>query len=301
MKVSVIIPTINRYDDLKESIKCLLKQDFKEFEIIIIDQTEGGDSNSLGEYHKNELIKYYRSDIKSASASRNIGIGIAEGVVLLFIDDDVIIEDKKFLQNHFRHYADELIHGVVGCPLEKQLNQKVRYERHWMSYRDQEVAWLYFPSNYGCNTYVAVGRSNNLSVRRTSAIEVGGMDENYERGAHREEADFCLRLTRKFGPLFFDPNARLIHVGNKQGGIRSWNDSQFVKAEHNVVGAIYFDLKIAHLKYKLEFHLATLRYFVLNKVILSRPGLYLIVLKRLIKSYKIARGNLKNGAINFKS
>ena len=170
-----------------------------------------------------------------------------------------------------------------------------------MSYRDQEVAWLYFPSNYGCNTYVAVGRSNNLSVRRTSAIEVGGMDENYERGAHREEADFCLRLTRKFGPLFFDPNARLIHVGNKQGGIRSWNDSQFVKAEHNVVGAIYFDLKIAHLKYKLEFHLATLRYFVLNKVILSRPGLYLIVLKRLIKSYKIARGNLKNGAINFKS
>ncbi len=301
MKISIIIPTINRYNDLKGSIKCLLEQDFDGYEIIIIDQTENGDSKDLGEFDGNKKIKYYRSDIKSASASRNIGIEKSSGEVLLFIDDDVIIEDKKFLQKHYRHYADDSIHGVIGCPLEKQLNQKVRYERHWMSYRNQEVGWLYFPSNYGCSTFVGVGRSNNLSARKTSAIEVGGMDENYEKGAHREEADFCLRLTRSFGPLLFDSDAKLVHIGNKQGGIRSWNDSQFVKAEHNVVGAIYFDLKISRLKYKFEFHLATLRYFVLNKVILSRPGLYLIVLRRIIKSYQTARRNLKKGAVYFKS
>jgi glycosyltransferase involved in cell wall biosynthesis len=301
MKISVVIPTINRYDDLKESIKCLLGQKFIGYEIIVIDQTENGYPNLLGDYSNNEKVKYYRSDIKSASASRNIGINKAAGEVVLFIDDDVIIDDPNFLQNHYRHYADDSIHGVVGCPLEKQLDQKVRYQRHWMSYRDQEVGWLYFPSNYGCSTFVGAGRSNNLSARRTSAINVGGMDENYIKGAHREEADFCLRLTRKFGPLFFDPTARLIHIGNKQGGIRSWNDSQYLKAEHNVVGAIYFDLKNARFKYKFEFHLATLRYFVLNKVILSRPALYLTIVKRILKSYRIARINLGKGAIYLKS
>ena len=297
VKVSVIIPTINRYDDLKRSIQYLLEQDFTGYEIIIIDQTENEDSNSIGAFNQNEKIKYYYSDVKSASASRNIGINKATGEILLFIDDDVIIEDIKFLQKHYRHYADESIHGVIGCPLEKQLNQKVRYDRHWMSYRSYEVGWLYFPSNFGCNTFVGVGRSNNLSARKTSAIEVGGMDENYEKGAHREEADFCLRLTRRFGPLLFDSGAKLVHIGNDQGGIRSWNDNQFVKAEHNIVGAIYFDLKIPRLRYRFEFHIGTLRYFLFNKVILSRPGLYLIVLKRLIKSYRIAQIKLKNGAV----
>jgi hypothetical protein len=121
------------------------------------------------------------------------------------------------------------------------------------------------------------------------------MDENYIKGAHREEGDFCLRVSRKYGDFLFDPQARLVHIGNAKGGIRSWNDSNFIKAKHNIVGAIYFDLKMAPLRYKHEYLFATLRYFILNKTILSRPKLYYPVLKRVINSFFIAYRLYKSG------
>lgn len=288
MKISIVIPTINRYTDLLNTIRFLQNQDFSEFEILIIDQTEIRDDKVLEEVTKFESVRYFFYDGKSASAARNIGLREAKAEVVLFLDDDVIIEEVNFLHKHYRHYQDKSIHGVIGCPLEMQFDQKPRYSRHWMSTRNYEVGWLYFPSNYGCSTFANVGRSNNLSVRKSSAIEVGGMDENYEKGAHREEADFCLRLSKKYGPLLFDSMAQLVHIGNKSGGIRSWNDNAFVKAKHNFVGAIYFDLMMAPRKHFLEYHFTTLRYFLLNKTILIRPLLYPLVFYRLVSAYKKA-------------
>lgn len=285
MKISVIIPTINRYEDLLNTINDLLNQKFDDFEIIIIDQTDKVNEEIVSQIKSNSITNYILSNVKSASAARNIGINKSKGEVLVFIDDDVIISDTNFLQKHFRHYSDNNIPGVVGCPLELSINQKLRYERHWMSKRGEVIGWLYFPSNYGCNTTVAVGRSNNLSVRKDIAINIGGMDERYEKGAHREEADFCLRVTNKYNEFLFDPQARLTHIGNKTGGIRSWNDSDYIKAKHNMVGAIYFNLKMAPSKYRLEYLFVTLRYFILNKTILSRPQLYYPVLKRIIGAY----------------
>lgn len=297
MKVSIIIPTINRYEDLKNTVKDVLNQDFDSYEVLIIDQTESGDATIINELSSNSKINYIRSDVKSASAARNIGINESKGEVLIFIDDDVIIEDNNYIHYHYRHYNDKSVTGVVGCPLEQSLNQKPRYYKHWMSYRNREVAWLYFPSNYGCNSTTMVGRSNNLSVRKNLAADVGGMDENYEKGAHREEGDFCLRVSRKYGSFLFDPQARLIHIGNRTGGIRSWNDSDYIKAKHNMVGAIYFDLKMAPLRFKHEYMFATLRYFILNKTILSRPGLYYPVIARcfsaLKKAYQLYRSGPK--------
>src|SRR5690554_5672372 len=233
MKISVIIPTLNRYDDLIATLQDLFQQDLQDFEVIVIDQSNKKDTSWLKKFPQNQLI-YISSNEKSASLARNIGIKKSSGEVLLFVDDDVLIKDKNFLQKHYRHYQDQKIPGVIGCPLEQSINQKPRYNRHWFSAWREKMGWLFFPSNYGCHTFVAVGRSNNLSVRRNYAIAVGGMDENYEKGAHREEADFCMRIYRKYGTFLFDPQARLIHIGNQKGGIRAWNDNAFVRAKHHI-------------------------------------------------------------------
>jgi len=121
------------------------------------------------------------------------------------------------------------------------------------------------------------------------------MDENYEKGAHREEGDFCLRVSRKYGNFIFDPQARLVHIGNPKGGIRSWNDSYYIKAKHNMVGAIYFVLKMAPLRFKHEYMFITLRYLFLNKIILSNPQLFYPTLKRVISSYINAYKLYKSG------
>lgn len=285
MKISIVIPTINRYEDLLNTVNYLINQSFSEFEIIIIDQTDKIDELVVSQIKSHNIITYIQSTNKSASAARNVGINKSKGDVILFVDDDVIIEDPFFLEKHYRHYKDPSISGVFGSPIELSSDGKATYNRHWMSLRNSIVGWLYFPSNYGCNTFIDVGRSNNLSVRKDVAIAVGGMDENYEKGAHREEGDFCLRVSQKYGNFLFDPQAKLIHIGNKTGGIRSWNDNDYIKAKHNMIGAIYFDLKMAPLKYKHEYLFATLRYLILNKTILSRPKLYYPVLKRVVSSF----------------
>jgi GT2 family glycosyltransferase len=40
LKLSVIIPTLNRPDDLEKTLECLLVQDFKSFEVILVDQSD---------------------------------------------------------------------------------------------------------------------------------------------------------------------------------------------------------------------------------------------------------------------
>ena len=239
--LSIIIPTLNRYGDLRNSLQDLLRQSFDDFEVLVIDQTDKEQAEEIG--IDDPRIRYFWSAQKSASGGRNIGIRHAKGDVFLFVDDDVIITDPDFLHKHMRHYENPEVPGVVGCPLEKSLDQKPRLHRHWMSYRPK-VGWLYFPSNYGCFCRIDAGRSNNLSARREVTIAVGGMDENYDKGAHREEADFCLRVRDQFGLFVFDPEAQLVHIGNATGGVRSWNTKASIKAPHHYVGALYFLFKM---------------------------------------------------------
>lgn len=279
-KVSIIIPTINRDDCLKETLLYLQKQINVDFEVIIIYQSPITQLNT-NSYPDN--FYFFNCNDESASAARNIGILNSNSNILLFIDDDVLIDDNKFIFNHFRHYRDADLIGVVGKSYTLNDNS-ISYERSSRSY-NKKVGFLYFPKNFGCNTFVLSGRSNNLSIRKNIAIAVGGMDENYEKGAHREETDFCLRVTRKYGDLIFDPQAKLVHIGNKTGGIRSWNDNDYIKANHNMVGAIYFDFKMAPFGYRSEYIFATLRYLILNKTIIKRPQLYYFVLKRFFHSF----------------
>ncbi len=276
--ISIIIPTLNRYEDLMNTIQYLLNQDFNEFEIIIVDQS----------LPRKELLNdlpqvkvYYQSE-SSASAARNLGIAKSEGEVLLFLDDDVIIENRGFLRCYYNEYIHSSVPGIVGRVMEK--GQEVKMTRHWMS-KLKNTGWLFFPQNYGIRTFVDVGRSCNLSVRRNIAIDVKGMDENFQKGAHREEADFCLRVRRKYGQLLYLPEAYLYHIGNPKGGIRNWNNGNTIKAQHHFDGAMYFLLKNVSIIHYLPHMLSMYLFFIHKNLSIKRPHLLLIICVRLFKSF----------------
>lgn len=288
--ISIIIPTINREGSLTKTLSCLENQINVNFEIIVIHQSNFS-SLKTNEFQLN--ISLIKSSIESASAARNLGILNSKGNILLFIDDDILIEDKNYVYNHFKHYSDKQIVGVVGRSYEHN-DQEINYTRKVSSYK-KNIGFLYYPKNYGVNTFFSSGRSNNLSVRKKYAIEAGGMDENYIRGGHREETDFCLRVNNQFGPFLYDPNAKLIHLNDSSGGIRSWSKDQYIRDYHNILGAIYFFLKMSTFNNKLEFLYATLRYLFLNKTVFRRPKLYYPILKKTIKAYIQAYKLYKSG------
>lgn len=262
IKLSIIIPTIGRKEELFNTLVDLSKQKFdkNEWECLIITQSEIeiepirkiADANKLN-------IKVFFSEQPNASLSRNIGLMEAKGEIVLFLDDDLIIENPNFITNHLRHYNNNKLCGVVGQVTD--ITKTVRNDRHKWSYK-KRIGWLYFPSNYNRETTVLNGGAGNLSVNKNMGIDVGGMDINFEKGAHREESDFCLRLTKKYGMMIYDPTASVIHIGAKSGGCRTWGMNTGLHPIHHVKGEWYFILN--GLKQKtillrdLHHHLASL-------------------------------------------
>ncbi len=91
--ISVIIPTYNRAELLKQSIESLNEQTFKEWECIIVDDGSDFDQLSLirdfvRDKEKIKLINRPEINLKGPSACRNFGMKKARGEFIQFFDDD---------------------------------------------------------------------------------------------------------------------------------------------------------------------------------------------------------------------
>ena len=109
-QVSVIIPTYNRGWILKEAIDSVLAQDYKDLELIVVD--DGSTDNTF------EILASYGNDIKvlfqenkGVSAARNRGITEASGQLIAFLDsDDLWLPRKLSTQiDFFNQMPDALI------------------------------------------------------------------------------------------------------------------------------------------------------------------------------------------------
>jgi len=87
--ISVIIPTFKRLDKLKEAIKSIQSQSFKNWETIIIDNHSDDGTEEFIESLKDKRFKFYliRND-GVISKSRNLGIQKSNGKYLAFLDSD---------------------------------------------------------------------------------------------------------------------------------------------------------------------------------------------------------------------
>ena len=92
--VSVIIPTYNRAWSLKKAIDSVLEQDYKNFELIVVDDGSTDDTEALvSEYAKS--VKFVQQPNSGVSAARNKGIQISSGSLISFLDSDDYWEPKK--------------------------------------------------------------------------------------------------------------------------------------------------------------------------------------------------------------
>jgi len=93
---TVIIPTFNRKIKLINSLNSVLKQSYKNFEVIIIDDGSTDGTNNYILSLKDSRIKYiWQNNSGGPARPRNIGIKNAKGDWISFLDaDDIWYEDK---------------------------------------------------------------------------------------------------------------------------------------------------------------------------------------------------------------
>lgn len=225
MKLSVLIPTYKRDKYVLPLLKQLLDQDFDDYEILFVTQSE----IELPELEKlvkgNDKIRYIEQFEKvGAVYNRNLGIEKAEGEITLFLDDDIKIKDDQFLKNHVRNYKDPKIGGVLGRITQDDFPEP-----------DEDIppgfvsntGRFYVNFNSTKRQEVMGGGTGNLSVRTKILRDLNGFDENYLRG-YREDSDLCLRVLRTH-KFIFDPDAEVHHLNVTSGGMETRAKQDFEK------------------------------------------------------------------------
>jgi hypothetical protein len=100
-EVSVILPTYNRAWILKEAIDSVLAQDFKDFELIVVDDGSTDDTGQILDSYDQDLMVLHQSN-RGVSAARNRGIDAAAGRLIAFLDsDDFLLPRKLTTQVNF--------------------------------------------------------------------------------------------------------------------------------------------------------------------------------------------------------
>ena len=89
-KISVIVPVYNAEKYLRRCIDSILAQTFTDFELLLIDDGSQDESGEICDQYAliDSRIKVYHNSNQGASASRNIGLSMAIGDYVSFIDAD---------------------------------------------------------------------------------------------------------------------------------------------------------------------------------------------------------------------
>lgn len=100
LEISVIIPTYERINSLCDTLQSILKSREIPAEIIIVDQSRDIVANTqaiqqVTKEYKGKL-RYEHMVVPSSTAARNRGIEVANYDILVFMDDDIHVEEDTF-------------------------------------------------------------------------------------------------------------------------------------------------------------------------------------------------------------
>ncbi len=203
--ISVIIPAYNRASFLDEAIQSVLDQEYfvlddsSSFELLVIDD---GSTDNTREIVRSfgDKVNYLFQEHKGVSAARNLGLNLARGDYLCFLDsDDLWKKDKMSVQMSFMKtfpkakvcYTEEtwIRRGVF-------VNPKKKHQKY--------SGWIFDKVLPLC----LISLSSAL-FRREVFVEIGKFDEEL---LACEDYDFGIRLAHKY-PIYLLPKPLIIKRG----------------------------------------------------------------------------------------
>ncbi|PWH20035.1 MAG: glycosyl transferase [Ardenticatenia bacterium] len=233
VRFSVVVPTFNRSDTLRQTLAALVGQDYPDYEVIVVDD---GSTDDTGEMVRQAFpgVHYLHQSNRGPAAARNAGIHAASGEIIAFTDDDCLPPYNwltRLADGYARHPEVVGVGGYLEAPAEVlQHNILARYERYMTrehyGARDEEVV-----GGFEC----PAGGTCNMSYWRSVLIEVGGFDEGF-RYAAGEDTDLKWRICRTGAQLLYMP-IKVTHLQPYTFG--SFRRQQIIRGR----GAAHFERK----------------------------------------------------------
>ena len=232
MQVSIIIPTYNRVKELDETLDSIIIQTTLPKEILIVDDSDNDEIENLVERRKNEfkekdlLLKYIRNKKeRSLTTARNIGIENAMGDIILFLDDDVVL-DKDYIKEILRIYeaypnalgVQGYITNIVLSKFWNRIN-RILFHEHLEKNKCRVLASITTTYPYLLDKPIACQwlSGSNHSYRR-NILRRFKYDENLKRYSFAEDVDMSYRVFKQYpDSLYITPYAKLIHKASEEG------------------------------------------------------------------------------------
>lgn len=125
--VSIIIPTYNKVEYLKQAINSILQQTYKNYELIVVDD---GSTDKTFDYLQQLNAKEIRPirllENKGVSYARNVGIRSAKGNYIAFLDhDDIWLPEKLERQMKILEYNKEIDAIYTGYIIYDKIKNKM--------------------------------------------------------------------------------------------------------------------------------------------------------------------------------
>ncbi len=184
-KISVITSTFNRSKRLKKTIDSVLNQEFKDFELIIVDDCSTDDTKKIIEsYNDDRIVPIYREENHGHDGKpKNEGLKIAKGEYITFLDDDDLYypEALKILYKYITNTGADVVYGdyLITDKKETKPGWSVNFDAGTLS-----------KMNF-ISMCVAI-------IKKESILAVGGLDEDVPKF---KDWNLWLRM-QKNGSLF---------------------------------------------------------------------------------------------------
>jgi glycosyltransferase involved in cell wall biosynthesis len=202
MRFSLVVPTLNRVDDVRILLQSLVEQTFADFEVLLVDQNDDDRLGPIVEIFTPRLnLTRLRSTVRNSSHARNVGLPLCRGELIAFPDDDCIYPadtlarvDQAFKDNP--NLA--MLTGPAMSP-EGRLGSG-RWERRSGAITMQTI-WT---------SVIAF----NLFISASWLHRVGKFDETLGVNAKfgsGEETDLVIRIIRAGGVGYYDFSLHVIH------------------------------------------------------------------------------------------
>jgi glycosyltransferase involved in cell wall biosynthesis len=200
--VSVIIPTLNRYTYLKDVLHDLERQEYRSFEVIVVDQSDPFDAEFYEQFSLD--LQVVRQEEKALWKARNDAIRRARGELILVCDDDSRVK-PDWITRHLEcldYFNADLSSGVSFSVVGDKIPKAYSYYK-WSDQVD----------------------TGNVMVKRAVFEKVGLFDRQFEK-QRMGDAEFGMRCYLAGLRNVSNPNASRVHLKVGEGGLRemgSWD------------------------------------------------------------------------------
>ncbi|MFD2823340.1 glycosyltransferase family 2 protein [Lacinutrix iliipiscaria] len=200
-KVSVVIPTLNRYDYLKDVLKDLELQEYTNFEVIVVDQSQPFRAEFYDEFNLD--INLIRQEEKALWLARNTAIKNSKGDFIALSEDDVRIK-PDWISLHLK--GIDFFKAQVSAGVFYPEGQSIPKERSFFAIASQFA-------------------TGNAMLYKDVFKTVGLFDRQFEK-QRMGDGEFGIRLYLNDIKSISNPFASCVDVKAGTGGLRemgSWD------------------------------------------------------------------------------